>query len=379
MLEPATRDRAMMDKIRRLGPIIAEHRGALDRERRLPKPILDALIEADLFRLWVPRALGGPELSLAEYFAAVEALSALDGSVGWVVSNGAGMSRVAGYVDAAVARRWFGDPHAFLVSATGAIGTAVPVAGGFRVSGRWPFGSGIHNATLAMGLCAVPDGTPQCCVLARDDLDIIDTWHVSGLRGTGSCDFAVEDLFVPLAHTYALMNPPATQPGLLYRMPPITVYPITVSVVPLGIARAAIDALVSLAGGKVRVGTSQALRDRETIQAEIGRAEALLGAARAFLLSALEDLTAATEVGGQTLFSARVRVRLACAHAGESAARVVDMMATMGGTASIFEASILERCVRDVQAATKHVAMSPNSYVIGGRVALGLDPGTARI
>jgi indole-3-acetate monooxygenase len=326
----------------------------------------------------VPRALGGPELSLAEYFAVIEAVSTLDGSVGWVVSNGAGMSRVAGYVDAAVARRWFGNPRAFMVSATGATGTAVPVAGGYRVTGRWPFGSGIHDATLAMGLCALPDGTPRCCVFARDALQVIDTWHVSGLRGTGSCDFAVEDLFVPAEHTYAHLAPAATQPGTLYRMPAITVYPITVSVVPLGIARAAIDALATLAH-KIRLGTTQPLRDREMIQAEVGRAEALLGAARAFLLCALDELTAATAMGGPRLLEARVRLRLACTHAGETAARVVSMMATASGTASIFETSILERCVRDVHAATKHIAMSPNSYVIGGRVALGLDPGTVRI
>ncbi len=372
---------SIVDRVHRLAPLVAQHREALDRERRLPQPVFDALVEADLLRLWAPRSLGGAELSPRDFLAAVEAAAAIDGSLGWILGNGAGMSRIAGYVGEPVARAWFGGPRCFVASATGAIGSAVPVDGGYRVSGRWPFGSGIHHATQVMALCAVPGAAEgedlRCCVLPARDVAIIDTWHVSGLRGTGSCDFAAENVFVPHAHTFGLLAHEATHPGPLYRLANVTIFPFTVAVVPLGIARSAIDAFVTLAGRKVRADT--ALRDREIVQSEVGRAEALHGAARAFLIAAIEGVVEAVAIGGTAYLEARATARAAYAHAAESAVRIVAMMAAAGGAATIFETSPIERCARDVQAAVKHIAMSPNNYVVRGRVALGLGPGTARL
>jgi alkylation response protein AidB-like acyl-CoA dehydrogenase len=180
--------------IDRLAPLIAEHRALFDEQRRLPEAVFNALADAGLFRLWVPAALGGPELSPFEFMRVVEAASALDGSVGWLVTNGSAMSRVAGYLAEPVAREWFADPRGFIVSATGAVGAAQKVEGGYRVTGRWPFGSGAHHATHFMGLASAKDADgrekpPLCFYFARRDVALHDTWRVSGLRGTGSCDF----------------------------------------------------------------------------------------------------------------------------------------------------------------------------------------------
>ena len=374
----------LVGKIRSLAPLVQQHRDALDRERRLPQPIFDALADADLLRLWAPKTLGGLELSPLDFMEVVEAASELEGSVGWVVANGAGMSRVAGYLPEDVSRSWFDDPRAFVAAATGAVGSAMPVTGGYRVTGHWPFGSGIRNATRVMGLCAIAGpggGTPPkpiCCYFAPGDVTIIDTWHVSGLRGTGSCDFEVNDLFVPAQHVHDLIDATPTQPGLLYRMPNLSVFPMTVSVLLLGIARAAISSLIALASRKVRPGTTLALRDREAVQADVGRAEALHGAARAFLIEAIDELMTATDVGGERLVHARARLRIACSHAAESAARIVDMMTAAAGASAIFETCALERCFRDVHAAVKHVAMSANNYIVAGRISLGLEPETQR-
>src|SRR5262245_32261249 len=138
--------------IERLAPLIAEHRQAFDRDRRLPDIVFEALANAGLFRLFLPQKLGGPGLSPLQFMEIAEAASALDGSVGWLVGNGGGMSRAGGYLPEPVAREWFSDPHAFIVSATGAVGNAEPCDGGYRVSGRWPFGSGAQHATQFMGL-----------------------------------------------------------------------------------------------------------------------------------------------------------------------------------------------------------------------------------
>src|SRR4051812_17427069 len=189
-----------LEAIEGLAPLIAEHRAAFDNDRRLPDAVLNALADAGLFRLWLPEALGGPEMSPTDFMAVVEAASALDGSVGWIVANGGGMSRAGGYLPEGAARDWFADPRALIVAATGALGSAQPVDGGYRVNGRWPFGSGAHHASRFMGLAAVKDSkspAPICCYFAPENVTVHDTWHVSGLRGTGSCDFEVNDVFVP--------------------------------------------------------------------------------------------------------------------------------------------------------------------------------------
>ena len=138
----------LLEALRDLAPLLHEQRGRFDTLRRLPDEVFEALADAGLFRLWLPKAIGGPELSLFDFMRVVEAASAIDGSVGWLIANGGGMSRAGGYVGRAVARDWFADRRGFVAAATGAIGTATPVAGGYRVSGRWPFGSGAHHASL---------------------------------------------------------------------------------------------------------------------------------------------------------------------------------------------------------------------------------------
>lgn len=370
--------------VSRLAPVVAEHRAAFDQERRLPDAVFNALADAGLFRLWLPKALGGPELSPVDFMTVVEAASALDGSVGWLVGNGGGMSRAGGYLPEAVARAWFADPRAFIASATGAVGIARRVPGGYRVTGRWPFGSGAHHATHFMALASTkgPDGAdepPLCCYVARHDVVIHDTWQVSGLRATGSCDFEIQDAFVPAAHAHAFVGPAATQAGAVYRLPVLSAFAWTVSVVPLGLARGAMDAFVELASRKGRQGTSALLRDRETVQSAVGRMHALHQAARAFLIQAMTELMAAAAADDARLLQARATLRAACVHAAESAVRIVDTLATEAGAASIFEAAPLERMVRDVHAAVKHIAMSPNSYMVAGRLRLGLDPGAARL
>lgn len=349
----------------------------------MPDPVFEALADAGLFRLWLPKGLRGPELSPLEFMTVVEAAPALDGTVGWLVGNGAGMSRVGGYLPARVAAEWFSNPRAFMVGATGAVGTAIPVEGGYRVSARWPFGSGAPHATHFMGLASVKGGDggdqpPICCCLACDQVTLHDTWHVSGLRGTASWNFEAQEAFVPANWTHRFLDHKPTQPGLLYRIPALSIFPASISALPLGIARGAIDAFAQLAGRKSRQGTGTLLCEREIVQAVVGRVVATHRAARAFLAEAMSELMAAMEAGGGQLVRARVEFRISCAHAAESALRIVDSLAAEAGTAAIFEASPLERATRDVHAAVKHVAMTPNTYIAAGRLSLGLDHGAAR-
>ena len=379
-----SRTAGYLNAIENLTPLVEEHGASFDRDRRLPDVVFRALAEAGLFRLWLPSAMGGPELSPPEFMQVVEAASAKDGSIGWVVANGGGMSRVAGYLPESIAGEWFTDPYAFIVSATGAVGSAEPVTGGYRVTGRWPFGSGTSHATRFMGLAAVSDGSnnhqpPICFYFAREQVTIHDTWHVSGLRGTGSSDFEVKNAFVPAEHIHSFLAPEPSQPGIIYRIPGLTIFPWSITGAPLGIASGAIAAFTkSATQKKIRLGTTMQLQDREMVHSAVGRAKAIIGAARAFLKEAMTELLAALDEDQDRLMRARANLRIACAHAAEGSSSIVQMLTTEAGASAIFESSALERAGRDINAAVKHVAMSPQSYIVAGRLHLGLDPGAMR-
>lgn len=364
-----------------LTPLVAEHRALFDRERNIPRVVFEAMADAGLFRLWLPKPHGGFELAPVDFMAVVEAASVLDGTIGWLVGNGGGIARCAGYLPEEAARTVFSDSRCFVVSSTGSVGTAAPVRGGSRISGRWPFGSGIHHATHVAVLCAPKDEPTQqmLCYAPASTARIIDNWHVSGLRGTGSCDFALEDVFVPASHMHAFVEQPSTQPGLLYRLPNISAYNWTVATVPLGIAQGAIEFFVSAAAAKTRGGNPTPLAHKELAQDMLGRVEAERRAARALLVETMDELVASVaSADTAALFAARATYRTATAHAAETAVSIVNRLHTAYGAMSIHEACPLERAHRDVHAAVKHIAMTSGSYALAGRVRLGLDPGMPR-
>jgi alkylation response protein AidB-like acyl-CoA dehydrogenase len=363
-----------------VAPLVAEFRESFDHERRLPDRVFDALADAGLFRLWLPEALGGPQLSPFEFMTVVEAAAALDGSIGWLVGNGGGMSRAGAFVTEGIARKWFDQPRAFIVASTGAVGEAIAVDGGYLVSGRWPFGSGAPHATVFMGLANVSGQSTQIsCYMDREAVVVHDTWNVSGLRATGSYNFEAREVFVPKSNTHHSSTPEQFQPGAIYRLPVGSMFAWTVACVPLGIARGAISTFAKLAAAKKRQATTAMLRDRETVQKIVGQAEAMHGAARAFLIDTMMELIDVVEVGSEPTLRARAVFRAACTNAGESAVRIVQLLAAEAGAVSIFESCPLERAVRDVHAASHHIAMTPNNYVLLGRIGLGLEPEAARI
>jgi alkylation response protein AidB-like acyl-CoA dehydrogenase len=221
--------------------------------------------------------------------------------------------------------------------------------------------------------------TTLLCCFDIAEVEVIDSWHVSGLRGTGSCDWAVRDVWAPAAHCWAFPDIVPTQPGPVFRLPALSAFSWTVATVPLGIARGALDTFAALAARKSRTGNPLTLREQETVQALFGRAEADHAAARALLREAMTELMAAVPEGGARLLRARGMFRMSCAHAAETANRIVERLAAAAGTAALMESGGLERCLRDVHAASRHIAMSAQGYVTGGRIALGLDAGPGRL
>lgn len=368
----------LLDRIHSIAPLVDRHRSEFDALRRLPVPVTDAMRDADLFRLWIPRSLGGAEISPHDFVEVVEAAAALDGSFGWCLTNANTIGRMVAYLAPEIARDWVNGPDCQMAGSTASLGIARRAAGGFMVTGRWPFTSGISSARRLIGLCKIEgDGDPSnpaliFCHFAANEIEIIDTWFVSGLKGTGSHDFAVGNLFVPLDHTHGFVDAEAHHDGSLYRFPIVPMLTLSVSIVPLGIAKAAVQAFIDLSGRTV-AGTTLPLREREMIQTDLARAEALRRSGKALILSALQDLEDALAVGGQPLIDARAFFRVALAHSAEASLRAVEMVASAAGAAAISENGRLERCLRDVQAAVKHVAMSPHNFTTGGQVMLGLD------
>jgi alkylation response protein AidB-like acyl-CoA dehydrogenase len=384
---------ALLAAARGLAPLVDTLRSRFDQDRMLPEPLAQALHAAGLFRMWVPRALGGAELDPLSFLTVIEELSRLDGSLGWCAVIPAGYARLSGALAEDVARTIFaGAGRGILVGTLNPTGKAVAAPGGYRVTGRWGYGSFIAYGEWVLGNC-IEEGAPgprqssdggrdfRLCLFPRDAVEVFDIWHVGGLRATGSNDFQVTNLFVPESHTIPLVDfqPPPRRPGPLYAVPMTSTFVSCIATVALGIARAAIETLTDIAASKITAGTSIALRDKPLAQADLARAEALLRSGRAYLFDELGSMWRNAEAGQTISIRERAQVRLAAVHATQCAIQTVDMMYQLGGGASLFQSGRLERCFRDVHAAGQHLAVSPLSNLEPiGRVLFGLPPGLAR-
>jgi alkylation response protein AidB-like acyl-CoA dehydrogenase len=376
----------LIEAAHHLSPTITGMRDDIERERRLPMPLVETLRDLGFFSLCLARAYGGPELSLTDFIRVVEAVGRLDGSVAWCVTNGAACAWFSGFLPGDFAHRVFVEERAVVAGNLGAIGKAVQVSGGYRVTGHWAYASGILHSGWTAGGCVVLDGDAprlgadgaaetRVVFFPTAMAEVIDTWHVGGLRGTGSNDYRVANLFVPVSHTMTFSDPPRL-PGPLYALPRHTFLAATIAAVPLGIARAALDAFRDLSAGKTpRIG-SALLCDRPVIQSAVGRAEAQLRSARAFLFEACDEAWSATSAGVPLTLEQRAAVRLACAQVAETAKAVVQLVYDAGGGTSVYESCPLQRCFRDVHTASQHVQVQSVNFETGGRVMLGLEPGT---
>ena len=212
----------------------------------------------------------------------------------------------------------------------------------------------------------------------RSQVEIVDTWHVGGMRGTGSHDFQVDDLFVPMDRSIPAFASLGAQPGTLFRAPLISLFVVALAAVTLGIARAALDALYELAGTKTPMGSAVLLRDKPVAQSAAARAESLVQAARAFVFSAIGEQWDEVAAGQRPSLEKRALIRLACTYAGEACASAVDLAYNTAGGSALYESNRIERCFRDIHAATQHIGLTTNNYELAGRVLFGLDPGTSR-
>jgi indole-3-acetate monooxygenase len=389
-LEPKGAQAPDLDYLRRaheLGPELEAAGEDIERRRELPEAIVEALIERGLFRLLLPRALGGAELRPAAYVVVIEEIAKHDASTAWCLGQACGCTMTSAYLDPEGAREIFGRKRGIVAWGPPGPAEARAVPGGYRLTGTWSFASGSHHATWLGAHVAIlaPDGTPQVrpdggpivrtLLFPKASAKFADIWHVIGLRGTGSDSYTVTDLFVPEKHTVlrdAAVKP--CQPGLLYAFSSSNIYASGFAGVALGIARGALDAFVELARDKIPRGAKHTLRDNNVVQTQVSQSEARLRGARAFLLNSLDEIW--REVSGlqRLTIDHNTTMRLASTWAIHQAREVVDMAYHAAGATAIFESNPFERRFRDIHTVIQQYQGRQAHFETVGQALLGLEP-----
>ena len=377
-----------------LQPILRDYQEKIEREQRLPIGLVEQLREAGFYRMVIPRALGGLQVDPLTYLRVVELLAEGVGSVGWnIANNSIGQLVTLGLPDDGVHEIHGPGPSVIAGTAVQGGGQAVPVEGGYRVNGRWTFGSGCQESAWMLGSFQVLDGEQPRRrpdggllywrgVFPRAEAKIVPgSWDVAGLRGTGSFDWTVENVFLPERRTMVHAGVPLDNqwgrwPGVTYALPSQAWVGPHHSAVITGIARAGIDALIALAVEKTPRGRTGMLCENPQVQDAVGRADAVLNAGRVYRGAMIAALWNTIAAGGETTLEQRARCRLASTYAADSARQAMDLVYRHGGSTSFKRESRLAECWRDLHVVGQTVTVGPEWYPIGGRALLGMDPGS---
>jgi len=381
-------DETLLAGVHRVGPIIAGEIDATERGRRLAQPVVAALREAGFFRLFTPRALGGLEVNPVTFARIVEEVATFDSAAGWALQAGNTgswwMSRTS---PEAVTEVFADGPDLVMAASFNPPHNAQAVSGGYRVTGRGPLASTIHESRWTMVSALVCDGnTPRmtphgpevvALVMPTNELEIIDTWHSLGMRGTDSNDIAANGVFVPASRAFRLdpnYVPSAPFNGPLYRLPALASVYTVVAPVALAVARGAINELRTIVTKKIPLGSMKTARDRGAVQSAVAEAEAMWRSARLFFYDAVTTAWERAVAHEPCTLEHKADLMLASAWAVRSAARATDLMHRMAGTTGIYSRNRLERHFRDAQTVRHHGFHSESRLETVGQVYLGVEP-----
>ena len=367
-----------LDEVRRLAPAIAARAEEIEAGRGLPADLFDELKAAGLFRMLTPRSHGGDEAGLLASMEVLEALAVADGSTGWTAMIGAESPQLLSLLPRETYDELYaGGPDVTVGGSFAPVGHAHAVEGGYRVSGRWPFASGIQRWDWLFGNCVVVDaGEPRqgangpearAMLVPTDEAEIEDTWHVLGMRGTGSHHFSVADAFVPEERTFDIFYGRPCVAGVARY--PIVDFCFHIASVVLGIAQAALDETVAAASGRQRTSMRATLAQTPLVQHRLGHADASLRAARAFLRAEAERWLADPD---QPFLPLLARVYANDAWICQLCASVVDACFATNGAAGIYDTSPLQRRIRDIHTVRQHASLNDNSITRAGAALLGL-------
>ncbi|MEA2374306.1 MAG: indole-3-acetate monooxygenase [Thermoleophilaceae bacterium] len=366
----APRDDELEAVARDASALARELAAETERRRALPDQLVARLRDSGLLRAGAPLEVEGLELAPGPALRCAEEVARGDASAGWCVSIAMTSSLLAAYLPAESRDELFGGGRGIAAGVWAPRGKARAVGGGIVVSGRWAFCSGIAHADLLFAGCMVEDEQlPRVVAFPTDDLDILDTWHTLGLRGTGSTDAVADEVFVPAPRVFSLFDGPVLDRPL-YRFPVFGYFALSIAAAALGNARAAIEELVELAAGKVAQGSSRTLAQRTPVQASLAGAEASLRAARALYYDAIGAAWQAAQGDQPVPVELRTQLRLAATHAVRTSAEVVRSMYDLAGGSAIYDDSPLQRRFRDAHTATAHFQVNEASRELPGRILL---------
>jgi alkylation response protein AidB-like acyl-CoA dehydrogenase len=367
----------VIEDLNALAPKLRDRADDIAEARRLPDDVVSALRDAGAFRIAAPRALGGPELTPREQNEVVETLSQHETSVGWCAMIGSDAPYYGAFLAPEAARELWPSIDDVTAGQVPPNGRARPVDGGYLVSGRWAFGSGSTHADVIVGGCLVMDGDAPAFVNGRPDVvvacapasswNVLDTWHTTGLAGSGSNDYTATDLFVPERHAFRFTDP-VQRPEPLYGWPGM--FFINMSGVALGLARRAIDEAVAIVSEKMLVPEMVLLRDTSRARLAIARAEAQLGAARAYAYESLDRFWDALVIGNKPSLDVRVAVALSRALAFRVARDVAMAMSDLIGASALYKSHPLERLQRDAITMSQHIAAQERMFEMIGELHL---------
>lgn len=380
----------MLAAAQELAPVIAARAADTEARRHLPADLAGRIADAGLFRMAVPRRLGGAEASPADIVAVLETVGHADAATGWCTMIAGTTAIAAAYLPDPYAAEVFGDPATISGGVFAPLGKAVVDGDDYVVSGRWSWASGSANCQWLIGgaiifdagvMRLLPNGAAdhRMMIFARKDVELIDTWDASGMRGTGSGDMAVNNVRIPRLRSVSFMTDAPRETGPLYAFPPFGLLALGIAAVASGNARGALDDFKALAVAKKGAGSSRSLAERGTVQAEYARAEAALESARALVDREIAAGWTLACAGKYLDASVRARLRLAATHLTRTAADVTRTAYDLAGGSAVYASNPLQRRFRDAHVATQHMMVAPPTYELTGRALLGLPTDTAAL
>lgn len=390
MNEPPPSGQEYLLRARTVAPTIEDAGGEIERSHQLTPEVKKALIDGGFYRMLQPHFLGGGELSLSAFAEVIEEFAKYDASTAWCLSQCATCAMAAAYLDRETALAVFGPPEGIAAWGPPAPSEARMVDGGYKVTGAWKFASGGHQASWIGGQSHVigPDGAPQrkpngapvikVMLFPREDVQLKDAWNVMGLKGTGSDDYSVTDLFVPEPFSFGRDEAAdRRENSRLFNFSTSNVYSFGFAAVALGIARRMLDDATRLVGEKIPYGTKRAMRDNNVIQGQIGRSEAALRAARSYLYTTAQDIWRDVAENPILSMDQKIEIRLSSATAIHQSAAVADTVYHMVGSTAVFEENPFEQRFRDIHTVTQQLQGRQSHYESVGQVLLGFEPDAA--
>lgn len=365
----------------RIGPLlgaIADAAPAASVERKPSRELMQRVADMGLLQILPPVAYGGEEATALEFFELVETIARVDGSTAWAIMtlNEEIEIATAYLAPETMTSLCHSEPKVIVAGSGIPAGSATPADGGWRVSGRWTFvtGSPVADHLILGSLIEGPAPRSLCYVLVpAADATILDTWDTFGMRGTGSNDVVLDDVFVPAERAGVAKTSNDTVPDTtLFRLPTTLRFPFPKVGIAAGIARAAIDAMIELAGAKAGRISKTLLRDQPDVQIAIAEADADLSAGRAFAVEMLSHVWELAHEGRPIPPEVHARTRLACSHSVAASVRATERVAALAGTSGNTVDGPFARRVADVRAVPQHFMVGAHHRLQAGRVLLGL-------